>query len=208
MGVGLRGARGMVGWVRCAGHATAGPARDKRIRTARATSRREESACLSARAGSVRSLALLRRVAPTRIPTLPQGFRRGDRDAANPPAHGVPTGHPIGFWFFFWGEFAERCSYYGMRAILSLYMTDAARRRTRPTPARSCPCSSPACYFLPLLGGWLGRQLLRQVLDDRRVLDPVRRRPVHRRHREQVRRGRRAGAAGDGAGSSSRTSRP
>src|SRR5262249_688153 len=28
------------------------------------------------------------------------------------------AGHPIGFWFFFWGEFAERSSYYGMRAIL------------------------------------------------------------------------------------------
>ena len=32
-------------------------------------------------------------------------------------------GHPKGFWFFFWGEFAERCSYYGMRAILPLYLT-------------------------------------------------------------------------------------
>src|SRR4051812_36162141 len=33
--------------------------------------------------------------------------------------------HPIGFWFFFWGELAERSSYYGMRAILTLYMTQA-----------------------------------------------------------------------------------
>src|SRR5438046_78402 len=33
-------------------------------------------------------------------------------------------GHPKGFWFFFWGEFAERCSYYGMRAILTLYMAE------------------------------------------------------------------------------------
>ena len=30
--------------------------------------------------------------------------------------------HPTGFWFIFWGEFAERCSYYGMRAILATYM--------------------------------------------------------------------------------------
>ena len=39
-----------------------------------------------------------------------------------------PTGpdtHPTGFWFFFWGEFAERSSYYGMRAILFLYLTAA-----------------------------------------------------------------------------------
>ena len=36
----------------------------------------------------------------------------------------APQGHPTGFWFFFWGEFAERCSYYGMRAILALYMVE------------------------------------------------------------------------------------
>ena len=30
--------------------------------------------------------------------------------------------HPTALWFFFWGEFAERCSYYGMRAILPLYL--------------------------------------------------------------------------------------
>ena len=35
----------------------------------------------------------------------------------------VPTGHPRAFWFIFWGEFAERCSFYGMRAILLLYLT-------------------------------------------------------------------------------------
>ena len=29
--------------------------------------------------------------------------------------------HPRGFWFIFWGELAERCSYYGMRAILTFY---------------------------------------------------------------------------------------
>lgn len=34
--------------------------------------------------------------------------------------------HPVGFWFFFWGEFAERCCYYGMRGILLLYMITRA----------------------------------------------------------------------------------
>src|SRR5262245_16864535 len=34
--------------------------------------------------------------------------------------------HPKGFWFIFWGEFAERCSYYGVRAILARYIADAA----------------------------------------------------------------------------------
>ena len=39
-------------------------------------------------------------------------------------AAAIPTSHPIGFWFFFWGELAERSSYYGMRGILFLYMTE------------------------------------------------------------------------------------
>jgi len=32
--------------------------------------------------------------------------------------------HPLGFWFIFWGEFSERSCYYGMRAILLLYMVE------------------------------------------------------------------------------------
>src|SRR5262245_50817268 len=41
----------------------------------------------------------------------------------NSPAPMNSDKHPIGLRFFFWGEFAERCSYYGMRAILFLYLT-------------------------------------------------------------------------------------
>jgi len=78
-------------------------------------------------------------------------------DAAEP----VSTSHPPAIWFFFWGEFAERSSYYGMRAILFLYMTKALHMAaTHATPAYSA--FKMACYFLPLLGGiiadrWLGR---------------------------------------------------
>src|SRR5437667_8622446 len=70
-------------------------------------------------------------------------------------------GHPPAIWFFFWGEFAERSSYYGMRAILFLYMTTALHLATRDaTPTYSA--FKMACYFLPLVGGyiadrWLGR---------------------------------------------------
>ena len=32
--------------------------------------------------------------------------------------------HPIGFWFIFWGELAERCSFYGMMAILPRFIAD------------------------------------------------------------------------------------
>ena len=51
----------------------------------------------------------------------------GTGGAAAPPTATGLGQHPIGFWFFFWGEFAERCSYYGMRAILLLYMIDALK---------------------------------------------------------------------------------
>jgi dipeptide/tripeptide permease len=62
--------------------------------------------------------------------------------------------HPKGFMFFFWGEFAERSSYYGMRAILPLYLTSALHMsdtRAGPIYYRF----KMACYFLPLLGGFL-----------------------------------------------------
>src|SRR5436305_15230845 len=78
-----------------------------------------------------------------------------------------PTGHPPAIWFFFWGEFAERSSYYGMRAILFLYMTQALLRPdgSHLADTDAGPIYSGfkmACYFLPLLGGyiadrWLGR---------------------------------------------------
>src|SRR2546430_1058691 len=70
-------------------------------------------------------------------------------------------GHPPAIWFFFWGEFAERSSYYGMRAILFLYMTNALHLATKDAgPMYSA--FKMACYFLPLAGGiiadrWLGR---------------------------------------------------
>src|SRR5947209_13532186 len=62
--------------------------------------------------------------------------------------------HPIGFWFFFWGEFAERCSYYGMRAILARYMADQLALG-QDNSAAYVSYFIAACYFLPLLGGWV-----------------------------------------------------
>ncbi len=75
-------------------------------------------------------------------------------------ASSTDNSHPIGFWFFFWGEFAERCSYYyGMRAILALYMTD----RLGVDKADAGTFMSlfiAACYFFPLIGGWLADNYL------------------------------------------------
>lgn len=71
----------------------------------------------------------------------------------------VPTSHPTGFWFFFWGEFAERCSYYGMRAILALYMTE----RLGVDKADAGTFMSlfiAACYFFPLIGGVIADNFL------------------------------------------------
>lgn len=67
--------------------------------------------------------------------------------------------HPKGFWFIFWGELAERCSYYGMRAILALYMVE----RLGFTQSESGVAMSVfigACYFLPLIGGWVADNFL------------------------------------------------
>lgn len=77
------------------------------------------------------------------------------------PAAPVPDTHPPAIWFFFWGEFAERSSYYGMRAILFLYMTTALNLSdTKAAPIYAA--FKMGCYLLPLLGGliadrWIGR---------------------------------------------------
>lgn len=63
-------------------------------------------------------------------------------------------GHPIGFWFFFWGEFAERASYYGMRAILTLYMADVLGFG-KANAATLMSFFIAGCYFLPLAGGFV-----------------------------------------------------
>ena len=75
---------------------------------------------------------------------------------ANP---SVPTRHPLGFWFFFWGELAERCSYYGMNAILLLYMTDTLKF-TKPSASRYLNWFIAGTYLTPLLGGFIADRFL------------------------------------------------
>lgn len=67
--------------------------------------------------------------------------------------------HPVGFWFFFWGEFAERASYYGMRAILTLYMIDKLGF-TKADASTLMSIFIAACYFLPLVGGFVADRYL------------------------------------------------
>jgi len=62
--------------------------------------------------------------------------------------------HPIGFWFFFWGEFAERSCYYGMRAILLLYMIQILGFEDG-NASKVIAYFIAGCYLLPLIGGYV-----------------------------------------------------
>jgi POT family proton-dependent oligopeptide transporter len=69
--------------------------------------------------------------------------------------------HPRGFWFVFWGELAERSSYYGMRTLLALYLVDVIGFE-KHRGAFIVHTFIATCYLLPLAGGfiadrWLGR---------------------------------------------------
>jgi POT family proton-dependent oligopeptide transporter len=62
--------------------------------------------------------------------------------------------HPIGFWFIFWGELAERASFYGVQAILALYLNE--RLGFSESDASGVVAYfNAAVYILPLLGGYL-----------------------------------------------------
>jgi len=75
-------------------------------------------------------------------------------ETSTPSTTPVKTNHVTGFWFILWGEFAERCSYYGMRAILALYMTEELGF-SKADGGTFMSLFIAACYFLPLLGGYL-----------------------------------------------------
>jgi POT family proton-dependent oligopeptide transporter len=67
--------------------------------------------------------------------------------------------HPKGFWFIFWGELAERCSYYGMRALLVTYMTTVLLFKDG-NAADIMYYFKAACYFMPLVGGLIADRYL------------------------------------------------
>lgn len=71
----------------------------------------------------------------------------------------APTGHPIGFWFIFTGELAERASFYGMKAMLLLYLVQVFGYATADATS-VYHLYVAACYFTPLVGGLLADQFL------------------------------------------------
>jgi POT family proton-dependent oligopeptide transporter len=75
--------------------------------------------------------------------------------------------HPKGFWFIFWGELAERCAYYGVRALFVVYMVDVLFKDAIPDKdARGDWAQTvafafkAACYFTPLIGGLIADRYL------------------------------------------------
>ena len=69
----------------------------------------------------------------------------------------VKTGHPKGLYFLFFTEMWERFSYYGMRAIFILFMTDKVMGLAMNDADASQIYGSYTglVYLTPLLGGYL-----------------------------------------------------
>jgi POT family proton-dependent oligopeptide transporter len=66
---------------------------------------------------------------------------------------------PRGFWFVFWGELAERASFYGMRTVLALYLLDVLRFESG-SAASVMTFFLAAAYLAPLLGGFVADRFL------------------------------------------------
>jgi POT family proton-dependent oligopeptide transporter len=73
-------------------------------------------------------------------------------------------GHPRGLYTLFFTEMWERFSYYGMRALLVLFMTDAVARGglglTDKTAAAIYGLYTAAVYLSALPGGWIADKFL------------------------------------------------
>jgi len=78
--------------------------------------------------------------------------RRGFPLSESTPNSPVPTTHPKGFWYIFSGELAERASFYGMKAILTLYLVQAYAY-SRDEASKVMHLYVAACYFSCLIGG-------------------------------------------------------
>jgi POT family proton-dependent oligopeptide transporter len=78
------------------------------------------------------------------------------------PAAEVPKGHPVGLRTLFFTEMWERLSYYGMRALLVLFMTDAVRGMGLTTKVAGSIYGlyTGSVYLAALPGGWVADRLL------------------------------------------------
>ena len=71
----------------------------------------------------------------------------------------VPTTHPKGFWFIFFGELAERCSFYGMRGLLATYLI-VVFGKTKAEASEVVHLYIAACFATGLLGGFIADRYL------------------------------------------------
>ncbi len=73
-------------------------------------------------------------------------------------------GHPWGLSTLFFTEMWERLSYYGMRAILVLYMTSELAKGGLGWDTKSSAAIyglyTSSVYFLPLIGGWIADRFI------------------------------------------------
>lgn len=67
--------------------------------------------------------------------------------------------HPRGFWFIFWGELAERASFYGMKTLLLLYMVNVIGY-TDATSGFVVNLFTACAYILPIVGGYIADHYL------------------------------------------------
>ncbi len=76
------------------------------------------------------------------------------------------SGHPKGLYLLFTTEMWERMSYYGMRALLTLYMVAATDRGgfgwERSTALKIYGTYTALVYLTPVAGGWLADNVLGQ----------------------------------------------
>lgn len=96
------------------------------------------------------------------------------RGLSQDPVGGVQSGHPAGLWVLFITEMWERFSYYGMRALLVLYLIAGNEEFLANGEANTNPgfgwthddayglykYYTFAVYLTPLLGGWLADKFL------------------------------------------------
>jgi POT family proton-dependent oligopeptide transporter len=81
----------------------------------------------------------------------------------SPPRDAVAQAHPRGLYTLFFTEMWERFSYYGMRALLVLFMVDAVQRGgmglTDEVATSIYGLYTAAVYLAALPGGWLADRL-------------------------------------------------
>jgi proton-dependent oligopeptide transporter, POT family len=79
---------------------------------------------------------------------------------------GTIFGHPKGLYLLFFTELWERFSYYGMRAILILYMTKLWIENGLNIPESSATLIygffTGFVYFTPIIGGWIADRFIGQ----------------------------------------------